>query len=600
MSTAHHQTWDQALVRRLRAGDHRRRVSGLFAALLVVGLVVGLLPGVAEAHYGDPGINGAQLDVETTDSADSGLFPAPQPVNVKGIGFVPNAVAEIFQCAEGANDLREECVRVGAALTDASGAFNTASTATNPNKAFVSTIFKDSTCKAIGPTQCIVAAATYDPVSSQPTSQAQHGICFYANAPFTQVAPCYQHSGTTTTTAAPPLEPEWQFAPSMATARQYLSTATGADGRIYALGGSNDEGDALGSAETFDSCKQTWSSLPPMPVPRTEFAAARGPNGRIYVIGGRDARFGTPLATVDAYDPVANTWSSVASLALPRGDLAAATGADGRIYAIGGVVGPQPGFTVSNVEAYDTVTNSWSPAAPLSYPRSHHGAVSGPDGRLYVFGGLGPLGGIPLTTRESYSPGPAGTGVWQPVNSGPGQPADLGAAAGPDGLIYAIGGSQVDEGLRTVSVYDTATGAWAPRSEPLTTPRAALGAARGRDGRIYAIGGSLNPFDDNGPGPLATTESLQVGPNTCPSLPPVADFNGDRSTDIAVFRPANGVSYLRGQTPEAVAWGAEGDIPVPGDYDGDKQSDLAVFRPSNGVWYLRGQTPDAVAYGTDG
>ncbi len=34
------------------------------------------------------------------------------------------------------------------------------------------------------------------------------------------------------------------------------------------------------------------------------------------------------------------------------------------------------------------------------------------------------------------------------------------------------------------------------------------------------------------------------------------------------------------------SWGLPGDIPQPADYDGDKRTDFAVFRPATGVWYL--------------
>jgi hypothetical protein len=36
----------------------------------------------------------------------------------------------------------------------------------------------------------------------------------------------------------------------------------------------------------------------------------------------------------------------------------------------------------------------------------------------------------------------------------------------------------------------------------------------------------------------------------------------------------------------AVNWGILVDTPMLGDYDGGK-TDVAVFRPSNGVWYLQ-------------
>jgi hypothetical protein len=34
------------------------------------------------------------------------------------------------------------------------------------------------------------------------------------------------------------------------------------------------------------------------------------------------------------------------------------------------------------------------------------------------------------------------------------------------------------------------------------------------------------------------------------------------------------------------SWGQTTDNPVPGDFDGDRKTDLAVWRPSTRVWYL--------------
>ncbi len=84
----------------------------------------------------------------------------------------------------------------------------------------------------------------------------------------------------------------------------------------------------------------------------------------------------------------------------------------------------------------------------------------------------------------------------------------------------------------------------------------------------------------------------------------LVDFNGDRKTDIAIYRPSTGSWFIIPSSTGVaygVAWGGSTDIPVPGDYDGDRKSDIAIYHPETGSWFIIPSStgvPYGVAWGS--
>ncbi len=75
-----------------------------------------------------------------------------------------------------------------------------------------------------------------------------------------------------------------------------------------------------------------------------------------------------------------------------------------------------------------------------------------------------------------------------------------------------------------------------------------------------------------------------------------ADFDGDGTGDVAIFRPSSGLWAVRGVT--RLYFGSSNDLPVPGDYSGDGTDAAAIFRASSGLWAVRGFT--RVYFGVSG
>jgi hypothetical protein len=230
----------------------------------------------------------------------------------------------------------------------------------------------------------------------------------------------------------------------------------------------------------------TWTAKAPMPTARTWLTAAVF-NGQIYTFGGLTST--TELDVVERYDPVSNTWESRAPMPTARYGAAAVTLGD-KIYVLGGVNASNQ--IVKTVEVYDPASNTWAPAADMPTARGRLAAVAGPDGKIYA------IGGSTGSTMDltGYS---AAVEVFTPANGAWAAVAPLNtprvglAAAVSGGKVYAFGGYGKPPGytaryLVTVEAYDLAGNAWSS-APSMRTARYGLAAVSTSTGLIYLLGG---------------------------------------------------------------------------------------------------------------
>jgi N-acetylneuraminic acid mutarotase len=267
----------------------------------------------------------------------------------------------------------------------------------------------------------------------------------------------------------------------MPTGRSALALTSAPDGRLYAIGGWDGFSQSYATVEIYSPTTNAWTTGAPMPTARNSMGAATGKDGRIYVVGGGTVDNAPTIATLEIYDPVRDAWSTGPDMPTARQGLAAVLGGDGRIYAIGGDNAGYGGQTLyySNVEAYDPLGGSWSTAAALPFAAAGIGAARGPDGLLYV---------VASKSTAAYDVTKQTGSMMAPM------PDDMFEAAvttGPDGLLYVIGGEQGLNVWPQVQAYDTVKQSWTSLLPGLSTARDLLGAAVAGDGRIYAVGGYL-------------------------------------------------------------------------------------------------------------
>ena len=252
---------------------------------------------------------------------------------------------------------------------------------------------------------------------------------------------------------------------------------------------------------TTESCVDTFCALasgppswidgPTLPTYIGSMVAGLG-DATIWVLRGTRVAFlvGGGWTEVPVDDPL--------EFQIPFSDMAV-VGDGTNVWTIGGR--ESDGLRVERAWGLPPGAAAWTQLASIDPGRSSLAAAIGPDGKVYAIGGSPEPSANKSaygSAVESYQPPPAAPGVrmWDPA------PADLPfgiidhAAATVGDHIYVLGGRAFTGYLSSTLRWKPGDSAWSEVAD-LPSVRANHGAATAGDGRLYVVGGDddVNPLD---------------------------------------------------------------------------------------------------------
>lgn len=222
-----------------------------------------------------------------------------------------------------------------------------------------------------------------------------------------------------------------------------------------------------------------WASQASMPTKRAGLGLAAF-EGKIFAIGGvRDN--GQATRAVEIYDSSANSWSEGAAKPTASANIVGAI-LDDKIYVPGGCT--NQGQAINTLEIYAPKDDSWGKGAPLPEARCGYGLVAWQN-KLYLFGGWN--GQKFVDTILVYS---AKDKTWQVLDDIIPKPMGYMGAAVLTDTIYLVGGYDGQDEFAQTYSFKPKTGRWQQKAF-LHEKRGGLGLIAAAN-NLYAIGGGWN------------------------------------------------------------------------------------------------------------
>lgn len=199
----------------------------------------------------------------------------------------------------------------------------------------------------------------------------------------------------------------------------------------------------------------SWQTLMPLPTAKTRLMVTEV-NDKVYSLGGYAQ---SSSSDVEEYDTLSNTWIAKAQMPNPESD-AAVTTCDGKIYLMGGE--GSSGSTSRNL-MYDPLNNSWSDHARLLTPREG-ACASTVNGKIYLIGGFS-FSEIAwpflVNSTEIYDPvtDKWSTGAPLPDFSGVITQSRVSSTV-LNGKIYVVANNETGDSVSVVHVYDPVKDTW--------------------------------------------------------------------------------------------------------------------------------------------